>query len=648
MRDEQSDAGQQAGAWVPWGGSAEQSGQPGSAGPGPGELADAHDSTDAAGSEGTSGPETGQFGADQAGSGSAASAAGGAAGAATNIPDAGQQAGQPGFTQPISFPSGGSDQAGYPAGYGQPGYGQPGQPGASYPGYGQAGYGQQSYPQPGYGQSASQEPGEPGDYGQQGYGQPGGYGYPPAGGYGQAGYGGYPPGGGYGQPPGGYGMPPGYGPPPPPRRRGLTTVIAYVAVAAIAAAAGGLVVGFAETGNNSSPPAGSGSGSNSFPFGNGGGLGNGSNQGNGSTINGAALQQIKNKVMPGLVVINSDLKFEGAGTAAAATGMIISSSGLVLTNNHVIDQTTGLTAIVASTGHSYKAKWLGYDKSDDIAVLQLEGASGLQTVPLGSSTSVKVGDSVVGMGNAGGTGGIQTVTGTITALNQTITASDGGSGVAPERLTDMLQTNADIIPGDSGGPLVSSHGQVIGMDTAASSGSSFDNQQQEAGFAIPINRAISIAHQIISGKSSSRIHIGPAGFVGVLVPSGKNGAQSTATNPNAQLQQEEQLQRSFGQTQPATNACVMNDQQSGIPTKIAPVSSGTLVLGSLCKTPAAVAGLVPGDVITQAGGQTVTSPASLMNILGNVSGGSKITLTWITPSDQTVTQSITLASAPPQ
>jgi S1-C subfamily serine protease len=655
MRDEQSDAGQQAGAWVPWAGSAEQPGQSGSGDPVPGGLADGPGSSDVSDSDvaGAGLTADGQRDASPPRTESAGPGPASPEGADAGPQAAGHPEGQAAFTQPINFPPTGSDQAGYPGSgygqpdYGQPGYSQPGQPGSGYPGYGQPGYGQPGYGQPGYTQASYPESGQPGGYGQDqpGYGQPG-YGYPPAGGYGQSGYG-YPPGGGYGQPPGGYGMPPRYGPPPPPRRRGLTTVITYVAVAAIAAAAGGLVVGFAETGNNQSPPASSGAG-NSFPFGNGSGLGNSNSTGNGSNISGAALQRIKDKVLPGLVVINSNLQYEGNGAAAAATGMVVSSSGLVLTNNHVIDQTTGLTAIVASTGHSYKARWLGYDKSDDIAVLQLEGASGLKTVPLGDSSSVKVGDDVVGMGNAGGTGGIETVSGTITALNQTITASDDGSGVAPERLTDMLQTNADIIQGDSGGPLVSTNGQVIGMDTAASSGSSFQNEQQNAGFAIPINRAMTIARQIIAGKSSSSVHIGPSGFVGVLVPSGSNGQQNTATNPSVQLQQQEKVQQATGQTRPATNACLSDDQQAGIPTKIAPISSGTLVLGSLCKTPAANAGLVPGDVITQAGGHAVTSPASLMNILDGISSGSKITLTWTTPTDTTVTQSVTLAQAPPQ
>jgi S1-C subfamily serine protease len=453
--------------------------------------------------------------------------------------------------------------------------------------------------------------------------------------------------GGYGQPPGGdYGYG-GYGGPPPRRRRGLATAITYIAVAALAATAGGLVVSFVDAGNSSPPGAssGSGSGNNGGNFGLPGGSSNG--QGNGSagaSLSPAALQKVEDAVEPGIVTINSNLQYSGAG--AAGTGIIISKSGLVLTNNHVIDQTTGLSATVVATGQRYQAKWLGYDKGSDVAVIQLEGASGLRTAPLGDSSTVKVGDTAVGMGNAGGTGRIASAVGTITGVNQTITASDQGIGAAPERLTGMLQTDANIVSGDSGGPLASTAGKVIGVDTAASSGS-FTLQQQSVGFAIPINKAMTIARQIISGKGGSGVQIGASGFVGVIVPAGRNGAQSTETNPQAQLQQQEaadQGQLGFG----PPNGCVQGNQALGVPSSIAPVSSGTLVLGVICGTPAAQNGMVPGDVITSAAGQQVTSPASLTNILHGVQAGSTVKITWVTPSNQTITRTLTVEAAPPQ
>ncbi len=537
---------------------------------------------------------------------------------------------QPAVNQPSGYPQPGDGQQGGYAGAspGQPiGYplpGEPANPAYGQPGYGQPGYGQRGYGQPGYGQ--------PG-YGQPGYGQPG-----------------YQIGGGFGQPPGGQGPPPGYGQ-RPRRRGGMNTAVAYIAVAAVAATIGALAVGLSNS-PGQQPSASSGTFGNPN-FGSGSGSGQPSNGGSGSSdsVSAAALHQVTQKVSPGLVVISSNLKYQGNGASAAATGMIISSHGLVLTNNHVINQTTGLTATIPGTGQHFTAKWLGFDKSSDVAVIQLEHASGLRTVPLGDSNTVKVGDPVVGLGNAGGTGSIHAVAGRVTALNQSITASDQGSGVSPERLTGMLQTDAQIIPGDSGGPLANLDGQVIGMDTAASTSGVFSGQQsqQDVGFAIPINRAIAIARQIISGRSSPSVQVGPSGFIGVLVPGGKNGTQSTLTNPQKQLQAQEQAAAASGNgpLPPATNQCLTSNQEAGKPSQVAPVSSGTLVLGSLCGQPAAKAGLVPGDVITKVNSRPVSSPASLMSILHAIRGGTTVKMTWVTPAGQTETRALTLAKAPP-
>jgi S1-C subfamily serine protease len=440
-------------------------------------------------------------------------------------------------------------------------------------------------------------------------------------------------------------MPPGYGG-PPRKRRGIATLVTYLAVAALAATAGGLVVSFVDTGN-SQPGASSGTGNNNGGF-NFPGAGNGSGSSNsGANISGATEQKVRNAVLPGLVVIDSTLGNDGTGVGAAGTGMIINKSGLVLTNNHVIDQTTGLTATVVATGVKYQAKWLGYDKTSDIAVIQIEGAANLRTVPLGDSSTVKLGDDVVAMGNAGGTGEISTVSGTITGVDQTITASDEGSGAPPERLTDMLQTNADIIQGDSGGPLSSTAGKVIGMDTAASTGS-FSNTQN-VGFAIPINRALTIADEIIAGKASSQVQIGSTGFVGVLVAGNSSGGQSTQTSPQAQLQQQEQAEQQEGGQGGAPFSCIPSGSTTaGVPSSIAPVSSGTLVLGAICGGPAAGAGMIPGDVITSVAGKKVSSPASLTGILQGVRSGTAVSITWVTPTNQTVNHTLTVAAAPPQ
>ncbi len=177
-------------------------------------------------------------------------------------------------------------------------------------------------------------------------------------------------------------------------------------------------------------------------------------------------RRLRPTASPGLVDVNSTLGYEGA--SGAGTGIVLTSTGEILTNNHVIDGATSISVTDVGNGKTYKATVVGYDKSHDIAVLQLQGASGLKTAKIGDSSKATVGESVVAIGNAGGTGGTPSAAGgSIIALNQQITASDELGG-ASEQLTGLIEVNADVQPGDSGGSLVNSAGQVIGIDTAAS------------------------------------------------------------------------------------------------------------------------------------------------------------------------------------
>src|SRR5581483_10780311 len=161
----------------------------------------------------------------------------------------------------------------------------------------------------------------------------------------------------------------------------------------------------------------------------------------------------------GIVDVRTTLGYEQG--AAAGTGIVLTSSGEVLTNNHVIRGATAVRVVIPGAGRSYKAKVIGYDVSDDVAVLQLSGASNLRTASLGSSSSLKVGQHVTATGNAGGTGRLTSATGTITGRDE-----QNGS----EQLTGLIETNAALQPGDSGGPLLDSSSHVIGMNTAASVG----------------------------------------------------------------------------------------------------------------------------------------------------------------------------------
>jgi S1-C subfamily serine protease len=204
------------------------------------------------------------------------------------------------------------------------------------------------------------------------------------------------------------------------------------------------------------------------------------------------------------------------------------------------------------------------------------------------------------------------------------------------------------VPGDSGGPLASTAGKVIGMDTAAATGSFSNGQPSDVGFAIPINRALNIAHQIIAGNSSGSVTIGSTGFLGVLVPAGK-AAQVADPAQQRSLQIASDEAGDGGAAPPrSTPNCLPNNQTSGVPGQVAATSSGALVLGALCGTPSATAGLVPGDVITSVGGHAVTTPSSLTGIMASLRSGAKVSVTWVSVSGGTETKPMTLLPAPPQ
>ncbi len=488
----------------------------------------------------------------------------------------------PGEYRPGGYPADRHGPGGYEAGYGPAGYGYgpaghspggyggPGGYGAGYHGsgeYGPSGYGPSGYGPSGYG---------PSGYGPSGYG-PSGYG--PSG-YGPSGYGppGYAPGGyqggAYG--PAGYG-PGGYGQGPQPGRPGRRWRFR-----ALAAGAAAVVAAAAFVGTRSAVEAATGD----------------------RTLTTA---QIAAQTDPGLVDVVSTLGYQQG--EAAGTGMVLTSSGEVLTNNHVINGATAIRVTDIGNGRTYRATVVGYDKSKDIAVLQLQNASGLKTVTLGNSASAQAGQTVTALGNAGGKGGIPSVaTGKITGLNAVITASDESSGTS-ERLTGLIHHNANIQPGDSGGPLVSSSGQVIGIDTAASTGYQFasgQNQAKTQAFAIPINQATAIARQIESHTASATVHIGATAFLGVEVTSSASSGGS-----------------GFGGS-----------------------TQGSTIAGVLSGGPAATAGLTAGDTITAVGGRPVTSPNTLQSALESHHPGDSVRLSWTDQAGQSQSATVQLGTGP--
>ena len=522
----------------------------------------------------------------------------------------------------------------------------------SSPSYGSAGYGASQPsgsvpPPPRVHFAQAQGPGQPYSPGQSyGAGQPG-YGNPAFSQTAQFGY----QGSGYGQP-GGYAQAGGFLPPPSSAGRRGRNLLTYLIVAVVAAAAGaGATAFFVDRGpasvSASGPQGNGGNNGGTGGGGNGGGTplfpdnpSNGSGGNSHSGVSPSTERTVINAVKPGLVDISSNLQYQGS--QAAATGMVISSDGLVLTNNHVITDTTQLYAVVVATGQRFSARWLGYDSTDDVAVIKLVSAHGLKTVPLGDSSKVKVGDGVVAMGNADGAGGVTPAPGRITGLNRTITASDSGEATS-ETLHGMFQTDAGIVQGDSGGALASADGHVIGMNTAAATGNVGNGA---VGFAIPINKALSIADKIIHGQASKKIQIGSTGFMGVLVPAGD---ASKATDPKIQRarQLEQDQSDSNFPVQPATPSCLANDLTAGVPGKVAPVSSGALVIGELCSTPADMANIIAGDVITAVGKDKVSSPSELTQIMTGFKPGDSVQVTWVDIHGGTHHKTMTLIEAPP-
>ena len=220
----------------------------------------------------------------------------------------------------------------------------------------------------------------------------------------------------------------------------------------------------------------------------------------------------------GVVLVDTELGYEGA--AGAGTGIVLTADGEVLTNYHVVEGATAIRVTVASTGRSYAAEVVGRSAGADVALLRLDGASGLTTAAL-DDDAVAVGDAVTAVGNAGGTGTLTAADGTVTALDASITTAAEGS-VASEELTGLVETDADVVPGDSGGPLLDAEGEVVGIDTAASSGGEID------GYAVPVEDALAVVEQITSGRASAAVQVGASPFLGVQVTDTATGYPGAA------------------------------------------------------------------------------------------------------------------------
>jgi S1-C subfamily serine protease len=292
-------------------------------------------------------------------------------------------------------------------------------------------------------------------------------------------------------------------------------------------------------------------------------------------------------------VASVNVTLAGGQAEAAGTGFVISESGEVITNNHVIENATDIRVRVGGRDRSYSAEVLGYNVKEDIALLKLEDASGLDTVA--TDTTASVGESIVALGNALGRGDAESTTGTVTALDETITVGEPGG--SSQTLTNLIRINASLEPGDSGGPLVDADGEVIGVNTAASRGGRFRlDETSTTGYAVPIGTAISIVDQIKSGEGSGDTHVGERALLGVAV------------------------------------------QERGSSVVVASVQSDS---------PADDAGISEGDVIVSLAGKRIDSIDDLASALAPHHPGDRVEVKWKDSSGDEQTAQVTLTSGPP-
>lgn len=294
----------------------------------------------------------------------------------------------------------------------------------------------------------------------------------------------------------------------------------------------------------------------------------------------------------------------GLTPLGAGTGMILTSSGEVLTNNHVVQGAWSIHVSIPGHSGTYTANVVGASPTADVALLQLQNASGLPTVTLGDASSLSIGDHVVAIGNALGRGTTTTTSGTVSGLDRSITAQDP-TGDA-EHLTGLIQTNAPIVPGDSGGALVDSSGEVVGMITAGSS-TGPGQTATKVGFAIPVDNALGIVNEIRAGHGSSTILLGERGYLGVAV-------------------------------RPLDAAAAA---QLGLGT-----TSGALVVGIQPGSPAAAIGITAPAVITAVDGRSVASADALGPILHAHTPGEQVRVTWVDQQGATHTATANLISGP--
>ncbi len=308
--------------------------------------------------------------------------------------------------------------------------------------------------------------------------------------------------------------------------------------------------------------------------------------GNSANFVEGSIADVAEKVSKSVVSIvtstkTTDFFGKSYSSAAAGTGIIVSSDGYILTNKHVISGASTVT-VVLDDGTTYEnVNIVATDPLNDVAFLKIENVSDLTAATLGDSKTIAVGQQVIAIGNALGEYQNTVTSGIVSGTGRSVVASDG-SGTTTETLSDMIQTDAAINSGNSGGPLVNAAGEVIGINTATSTSA------ENMGFAIPISSVKGMLAQLTETGSAKRT------YLGVYV-----------TEITAEIAKNYNL----------------------------PVSEGAYIYSSsnysavVSGSPAAKAGLRDKDIVTKVNGVSVGAAGSLTNLIGEYKPGDTVQLT---------------------
>lgn len=237
------------------------------------------------------------------------------------------------------------------------------------------------------------------------------------------------------------------------------------------------------------------------------GISQSGDQGKFSSADANTIESVARKLSPSVVSIigtaqsQSSFFYDYTETATAGTGVIATSDGYIITNKHVVENSTNLKVVLADGTTYEKVKIAAEDPLNDIAYLKIDGANNLVVAELGDSKALNIGQEVVAIGNALGQYAGTVTQGIVSGLNRTVRAASSSKN-SVETLSDMIQTDAAINSGNSGGPLVNAKGQVIGINTAVAS------EAQGIGFAIPISATKGMLKSLIATGRAGRASLG--------------------------------------------------------------------------------------------------------------------------------------------